>query len=321
MIQNKLTDTQGLVTLGISFFMPVSDPRIQPFLDYLKFQKRYSQHTLTAYENDLVTFFTFLSEYGEIAPADIKPALIRTWLAELRSEEDMEPRSIARKISSLKSYFKFQLRQGAVKVSPMTTISAPKLNKRLPQYVEKSGMDTLFNHVEFPDNWEGRTQRLLLQVFYQTGIRQAELVGLKESHIDRHKQSIKVLGKGNKERVIPVAPELMKELQEYMAEKRRQVAGPEGDFFFVRESGKKLYPKYVYNAVKNYLSQPGVTTIDKKSPHVLRHSFATHLMNNGADLNAVKELLGHSSLAATQVYTHNTIEKLKDVYKKAHPKA
>jgi len=297
--------------------MPVSDPRIQPFLDYLKFQKRYSQHTLTAYENDLSAFFLFLAQYGEMAVADIKPALIRSWLADLK-ENDIEARSIARKISSLKSFFKYQLRQEVIKVSPMTTISSPKQSRRLPQFVEKADMETLFSHVEFPPGWEGQTQRLLLQVFYQTGIRQAELVGLKDSHIDRHKQCIKVLGKGNKERIIPVSPELMTGLQQYMAEKKRQIENP-ADSFFVRESGKKLYPKYVYNTVKRYLSD--VTTIDKKSPHVLRHSFATHLMNNGADLNAVKELLGHSSLAATQVYTHNSIDKLKDVYRKAHPKA
>lgn len=301
--------------------MPVSDPHIQPFLDHLKFQKRYSQHTLIAYENDLRSFFDFMAvQFGDMALAGIKPAFIRSWLAGLK-DEGIEARSISRKISSLKSFFKYQLRQGTVKITPMTTISSPKQSKRLPQYVEKSDMAEVFSHGAFSDNWEGYTQYLLLQVFYQTGIRQAELVGLREGHIDKHKQCIKVLGKGNKERVIPVSPELMQELQQYMQEKRKQIEQPEAGFFFVRTSGKQLYPKYVYNTVKKYLSAVDTITIEKKSPHVLRHSFATHLMNNGADLNAVKELLGHSSLAATQVYTHNSIDKLKDVYKKAHPKA
>ena len=201
----------------------------------------------------------------------------------------------------------------------MATIISPKINKRLPRFVDKKDMDMLFDHVEFPDTWEGRTDRLLIQLFYNTGMRQAELVGLKQSQVDKHNSSIKVLGKGNKERIIPVNNDLMKLLQQYIADKPVHFETFNKEVFFITATGKKLYPKYVYNVVKKYLGK--VTTIDKKSPHVLRHTFATHLMNNGADLNAVKELLGHSSLAATQIYTHNTIEKLKDIHKKAHPKA
>ena len=300
--------------------MPQAEQQsIQHFLDYLKFEKRYSRHTITSYQNDLVAFFDFLQmQFGELALVDIKPTFVRSWLAGLK-ENGMEGKSINRKISALKSFFKHQLRQQNIKVSPMATIISPKVSKRLPQFVDKADMDTLFDHVEFPNNWEGRTQRLLIQLFYNTGIRQAELVGLKESQVDRHNNSIKVLGKGNKERIIPVSNKLMDVLQGYISGKRTELELFEAELLLVNAGGKKLYPRYVYNTVKKYLSL--VTTIDKKSPHVLRHTFATHLMNNGADLNAVKELLGHSSLAATQIYTHNTIDKLKDIHKKAHPKA
>ncbi|MEI9956055.1 MAG: tyrosine-type recombinase/integrase [Ferruginibacter sp.] len=201
----------------------------------------------------------------------------------------------------------------------MATIISPKVNKRLPQFVEKADINTLFSYVEFPDDWQGKTDRILLQLLYNTGIRQAELISLKENQIDSYKSSIKVLGKGNKERIIPVSAALLGLLKEYVAEKRKLFEKFDAEVLLVNEKGKKLYPRSVYNSVNKYLSQ--ITTIDKKSPHVLRHTFATHLMNNGADLNAVKELLGHSSLAATQIYTHNSIEKLKDIHKKAHPKA
>ena len=231
----------------------------------------------------------------------------------------MESKSLNRKISSLKSFFKFHLKQGNCLSSPMATIISPKIKKRLPQYVEEKDINTLFSHMGFPDDWGGKTHRLLMLLFYSTGIRQAELVNLKETQIDFSNRSIKVLGKGNKERVLPVNKELLEQIKNYTDLKRVAFEKFDDSFVFINDQGKKLYPKYVYNAVNKYLT--AVTTIEKKSPHVLRHTFATHLMNNGADLNAVKELLGHSSLAATQVYTHNTIEKLKNVYKKAHPKA
>ena len=201
----------------------------------------------------------------------------------------------------------------------MTAIISPKVKKRLPQYVDKKDINTLLKHIEFPDTWIGKTDALILHIFYNTGIRQAELSGLTESAISKSNGTIKVMGKGNKERIIPVSNQLVNMMQDYMAEKRKEHKIFDDTVLLVTAAGKKLYPRYIYNTVNKYLGL--VTTIDKKSPHVLRHSFATHLMNNGADLNAVKELLGHSSLAATQVYTHNTIEKLKDIHKKAHPKA
>ncbi len=302
--------------------MPLTPPEpILPFLDYLRFQKRYSRHTLLAYENDLTAFFSFLQQqYGATALPDISAALVRSWLASLK-EEGMESRSVTRKISALKSFFKYQLRQGAVATSPMTTVVSPKLRKKLPRYVEEEGTRVLFRHVEFPDDWQGRTQRLIMQLFYQTGMRQAELVNLKESQLDLANRQIKVLGKGNKERVLPVGADLIHALRDYLQEKKRLFEPTPGQRVLVTPRGAPLYPKFVYNTVKQYLSAPGVTTLEQRSPHVLRHTFATHLMNNGADINAVKELLGHSSLAATQVYTHNSIEKLREVYKKAHPKA
>lgn len=292
---------------------------LQHFMDYLKFQKRYSQHTIISYQNDLLGFFDFLElTFGNTSLQDIKASFIRSWLAHLK-DKGMEAKSINRKISTLKSFFKYQLKEQAITVSPMTTIISPKIKKRLPQFVEKTDITTLFNYVEFPDTWNGKTDRLLLQLLYNTGIRQAELVSLKENQVDVFKSTIKVLGKGNKERIIPISKDLLQIVQTYIADKDINLKNGNKDVLLINEKGNKLYPRYVYNSVKKYLSI--ITTISKKSPHVLRHTFATHLMNNGADLNAVKELLGHSSLAATQIYTHNSIEKLKDIHKKAHPKA
>jgi integrase/recombinase XerC len=298
---------------------PTYHSAIQSFLDYIKFQKRYSQHTIISYQNDLISFFDFVEmDFGTTQLSEINAAIIRSWLAGLK-EQGLESKSINRKISTLKSFFKYQLKQGAVENSPMGSIISPKISKRLPQFVEEKDINDLFTHVEFPDDWEGKTDRLLLQLFYNTGMRRAELVNLKESQIDKSNRTLKVLGKGNKERVLPISVALLNLIAEYIKGKRHEFEKFNSEVLLVNKKGNKLTAEYVYSKVKMYLAH--VTTIDKKSPHILRHSFATHLMNNGADLNAVKELLGHSSLAATQVYTHNTIEKLKDVYKKAHPKA
>jgi integrase/recombinase XerC len=291
----------------------------QQFLEHLKYQKRYSKHTIISYENDLTAFSTFMQkEYGDTEIDKIKTTYIRTWLAEMK-EDDMASRSLNRKISALRSFFKYLLKNNVVKVNPVTTIISPKMPKRLPQFVEEKDTHNLFSEVVFSEGFKGDSEKLILEILYNTGMRKAELIGLKEHQIDISNSQIKVLGKGNKERIIPVSKLLMNDIKLYIAEKRRLIGRGEENFLFVTDKGKPLDPKQVYNITKKYLAK--VTTIDKKSPHILRHSFATHLMNNGADLNAVKELLGHSSLAATQIYTHNTIEKLKDVYKKAHPKA
>ncbi|MFT3981699.1 MAG: tyrosine-type recombinase/integrase [Ferruginibacter sp.] len=292
---------------------------ITGFLQYLQFQKRYSRHTVVSYQTDLRDFEEFLTAaYGETDIADIKAGFIRSWLADLK-EKDNSSRTINRKISTLKSFFKYNIRQGTLQSSPMAVISNPKVSKKLPQFVDKKDIDTLFEHVEFPEGWQGRTERLTLEIFYNAGIRQAELIQLQDHQFDKYNSNIKVLGKGSKERVIPISRELVASIEAYIRDKKAEFPGIIHHFLLVSKKGNKLYPRQVYDIVKKYLSL--VTTIDKKSPHILRHSFATHLTNNGADLNAVKELLGHSSLAATQVYTHNSIEKLKEAYKKAHPKA
>ncbi len=293
-------------------------PAINTFLNYLKFEKRYSQHTIISYENDLSQFFSYLSEqYPDTAIIDIKSMMVRSWLAQLKGGEDLTAKSINRKISSLKSFFKYQMKLGFLRQTPMTTIVAPKITKRLPSFIQESQLDTLFHHVEFSDNWQGRTEKLVIDLFYATGMRLSELIHLKATQIDSSYRHIKVLGKGNKERIIPVSQQLVERLHQYINDKPVKLEGIYN--LFVNEKGKPLNPRSVYAFVKKNLGL--VTTAQKKSPHTLRHSFATHLMNNGADLNAVKELLGHSSLAATQVYTHNTIEKLKEVFQKAHPKA
>lgn len=298
--------------------MPIPQyPQLQAFLDYLKFEKRYSQHTLISYQNDLEQFFAYLASQFDAPPIDrITAMFVRSWLAEMK-EDEITSKTINRKISSLRSFFKYEMRTGNLTQTPMATVTAPKIGKRLPVFVEQKDMATLFDYVEFSDDWKGRTERLVLRLFYSTGMRLSELINLKESQLDSSHSQVKVLGKGNKERIIPLSKELIDDIQQYVLDKPVKEAGVVN--VFVNEKGRPLQPRSVYSFVKHHLMQ--VTTIQKKSPHILRHSFATHLMNNGADLNAVKELLGHSSLAATQIYTHNTIEKLKEVFKKAHPKA
>jgi integrase/recombinase XerC len=290
---------------------------VNAFLAYLQFEKRYSLHTITAYSNDLVQFFDFIeTQYDKVALSQISGSMVRSWLAGMK-ESEMTGKSLNRKISSLKSFFKYQIRQEALVKSPMETVISPKITKRLPAFVAEQDMEQLLSHLAFAEGWKGYTEKMVIQLFYATGMRLSELINCKENQLDISKSVIKVLGKGNKERILPMSKELSPSLAEYIKEKPDLANG--SPFLFVTEKGKNLQPRAVYSFVKFYLSQ--VTPLQKKSPHVLRHSFATHLMNNGADLNAVKELLGHASLAATQVYTHNTIEKLKEVFAKAHPKA
>ena len=290
---------------------------IRSFIDFLKFEKRYSQHTIRAYADDLEQFFRFLdSSFGAQELSQISSPLIRSWLASLK-ENKITSKSVNRKISSLKSFFKYLVRTGTLDKTPMSGVISPKSGKRLPIYVEEKDMKLLISHVEFSDDWQGKTDRLLILIFYHTGVRLAELVGLKNTQLDLNVAMMKVLGKGNKERMIPLSAVLVNEIREYI-EGKNESGRNKADTLLVNIHGKKIYAKYAYLAVKKYLSL--VTTISKKSPHVLRHSFATHLMNHGADLNSVKELLGHSSLAATQLYTHNSIEKLREVHKNTHPR-
>lgn len=296
--------------------MPAAHPEIQSFLDYLRFEKRYSQHTIIAYETDLVAFLDYLvTEFGQVALPDITHGLVRSWLAASK-DAGMSAKTLNRKISTLRSFFKYALKTGVLAKSPMVKVIAPKPEKRLPQFVAEGDMNTLLQHVAFPDTWKGKTESLLVAILYQTGMRLSELIGLRESNVNPSGGSLKILGKGNKERIIPVNPQLLERIGTYLDEKWATIGHTET--VLVTEKGKALPPRSVYASVRHYLTL--VTTIEKRSPHVLRHSFATHLTNNGAELNAVKELLGHSSLAATQVYTHNTIDKLKNIHKNFHPK-
>ena len=292
---------------------------IQSFLGYLKFEKRYSIHTFTSYETDLTDFFDYLNvHFGDVLLADINHNFIRSWLADLKNR-GLTSRSINRKISSLKSFFKYHLRRGVIESTPMSYIISLKISKRLPVFVkEEETRKLVLTLNQFTENWKTLNAKMLITIFYSTGMRLSELITLNEKQIDFGKSQIKILGKGNKERIIPVSKEVMEIIRDYQQLKKKEFEQPD-NVLLVTEKGNKLYPKYAYLLVNQFLGK--ASTLDKKSPHVLRHTFATHLMNNGADLNAVKELLGHSSLASTQVYTHNTIEKLKDVYKKAHPKA
>jgi len=293
--------------------------RIQSFLDYLKFERRYSPHTLTSYTTDLIDFFDYLeSQFDVVDVKAISSGFIRSWLAGLK-EKGLASKSVNRKISSLKSFFKYLLKTGEIENSPMNSVISPKISKRLPVFMKEEDTKKLVVALnQSAEDWKSLNAKMLITIFYATGMRLSELINLKEKQIDISRGQIKVLGKGNKERVIPVSKEVIEIIGEYQQLKRRDFVGTE-DYLLITEKGNKLYPRYAWQLVNQVLGQ--ASTLDKKSPHVLRHTFATHLMNNGADLNAVKELLGHSSLASTQVYTHNTIAKLKDIHKKAHPKA
>lgn len=292
------------------------DKQIISFFDYLTYEKKYSAHTLTSYKNDISQFIAFINPNNEyFAITDINYQQIRAWVASLLKDK-IAARSVNRKLSSLKSFFKYLQRQQIIDVNPMAKISGPKTPKRLPVFVDEHQMEDLFAEVKFEDGFNGLRDRLILDLFYQTGIRRSELTNLKEIDLDLFNSTIKVLGKRNKERIIPISLPLKRNLESYLQVK--QELNLSNMMLLVSEKGHTLSEQAVYNSVKKYLSQ--VTTIQKKSPHVLRHTFATHLLNNGADINAVKDLLGHANLSATQVYTHNTIDKLKKSYKQAHPR-
>ncbi|MBS1763954.1 MAG: tyrosine-type recombinase/integrase [Bacteroidetes bacterium] len=290
------------------------------FLLYLQYEKRYSKHTITAYGKDLKQFFDFIgTTYNISEPSQITHFYIRSWVVSLL-EQKLDARSVNRKISSLKTLFKFFLREKSVEHNPMLKITAPKVSKKLPVFVDRAKMDQLLDGVTFQDGFSGVRDKLIINMFYQTGMRLSELINLTDKDVDLYNLSIKVLGKRNKERIIPIIPELKNEIVNYLNERNAFLKqGQIIENFFIKDDGNKLYPKFVYKVVNIMLRE--VTTNSKRSPHVLRHSFATEMLNSGAEINAIKEILGHSNLAATQVYTHNTIDKLKNIYKQAHPKA
>ena len=291
------------------------------FLSHLQYEKRFSPHTLKAYDSDLSMFFEYISkEYGPTEVSAITHFYIRSWIVSL-IDTGVTPRSVNRKITALKSFFKFLLREKIVEQSPMGRIQSPKVGKRLPKFIDETRMEALFSEIVFEEGFKGIRDHAILELFYGTGMRLSELVNLPVADVDFSNQSVKVLGKRNKERIIPFSNTVTHTLKHYMSQRSifLEAEHKQSQFLFFENSCNQLYPKFVYRLIKKYLGM--VTTGDSRNPHVLRHTFATHMLNNGAELNAVKEILGHSSLAATQVYTHNTIEKLKNIYKQAHPKA
>lgn len=296
---------------------------VEDFIQYIKYQKRYSNHTITAYQKDLDQFQAyFIAQYeidinSTVGLSAIQLNQLRSWLADL-SHANLQAKTIARKLSAVKRYFKYLKQQNHIKQNRTTKLSAPKFAKKLPEFVNSYQMDLLFSEVGFSDDFMGKRDQLILELLYLTGMRKAELIALKITDIDLDTGNIQITGKGNKQRLVPLHPNCLPFIKTYLAELK--VAFPEKNhpYLLCTNKGEKLYPKFVYNTVKKHLSL--VTTLKKKSPHILRHTFATHMMNNGADLNAIKTVLGHASLASTQVYTHNSIKKLQEIYKKAHPK-
>ena len=280
-------------------------------------EKRYSPHTIKAYQIDLTQFQDYLEETYESILQNAKHPMVRSWLAQML-DYGISPRSVNRKISVLKSFYKFLLKEEKVKEDPTIKVVPPKMSKKLPVFVEEDQMRKLLDELDFTDDYAGVRDKLMIELFYSTGIRQSELINLKIKDIDLSSNMIKVLGKRNKERLIPFTIELRQKIGAYL-KLRAELPYKDNSYLLLTNKGKKLYPTLVYRQVNHYLNQ--VTSLDKKSPHVLRHTFATHMLNNGADLNAIKELLGHANLSATQVYTHNTIDKLKKVYNQAHPRA
>ncbi len=289
------------------------------FFKYLQYEKRYSPHTLTSYHTDLGQFSSYLAEVYQIAdPAEADHTIVRSWILTL-VHNSIQPRSINRKIACLRSYYRFLLAQQRIQANPMLRIKAPKASKKLPGFVLEEPFNTLLDSFSFEENFEGYRDKLILEFLYGTGIRLSELIGVEHGDIDLRAKTVRVLGKGNKERILPINDSLVHCIEAYLAYKKEYIQDNHSKNLLVTNKARPLYPKFIYRVVKKFISM--ITTSEHNSPHVLRHSFATHLLNKGADLNAIKDLLGHASLAATQVYTHNSIEKLKSVFEKAHPKA
>ncbi len=295
--------------------------QIEDFRKYLVAEKRSSEHTITAYLADVEAFYFFLENKGYLNNEEIEVTHrhIRAWVVHLLDEADLSVSSVNRKLSSLKAYFRYLKKQGYIKVNPTLKVISPKKQKRLPEFVDEQGMNKLFDEIEFEESFEGCRDRLMLQLLYHTGIRLSELIGIKVADIDFVQGKLKILGKRNKERFVPITGELVQSLQEYLRCRGDVADASSSEYLLLTSRGGEIYPSLVYAIVKTNLNL--VTTIKKKSPHVIRHSFATHMLNNGADLHTIKELLGHANLAATQVYTHNTFEKIKKIFNQAHPRA
>lgn len=290
----------------------------ESFLRHLALERRLSLHTLTAYQSDLDGFVAYIKEYQCLTSvSEVRHLHIRAWAA-TQMQDGQSARTVNRRLSCLNTYFKYLKKRGLVTSDPMRKVSSPKMGKRLPVFVQESEMATLFSTIEFPAGYKGQSERLILEILYATGMRRSELVGLKVSDVDLGRMVFRVLGKGGKERLSPFARYLAELLETFLQLRTETFPATSEPWLFLNKTGQRIQPDLVYRVVRKYLSL--VTTAEQRSPHVIRHSFATHLSNRGADLNAIKELLGHTSLAATQVYTHNSIERLIDVYEQAHPK-
>jgi len=293
---------------------------IERFLKYLQHEKRYSKHTCRAYENDLKQFFDHLeiiTKDRDITKLKNPEKVIRSWIVQMM-ENHISGRTINRKLSTLKSYFRYLRRQDVIEYDPLGKIFTLKTEGKLPSFVNEKQMSYLENKDLFSDDFFGIRDRLIIEILYQTGVRVSELVNMRDENVNFAKKQLHIHGKRDKERIVPLNDQLIDSVKTYMALRKQYFSDSVEGSLLVTNSGKKLYPRAVYRIVKSYLSI--VTTMKQKSPHVLRHTFATHMLNDGADLNAIKELLGHTNLSATQVYTHSTFEKLKKIYKQAHPR-
>jgi integrase/recombinase XerC len=287
------------------------------FLSYLRFEKRYSAYTIESYQNDLSQYHVFCLESGS-KDIVLDHSIIRMWIVSLL-EKGITARSVNRKLSTLKTFSKYLIREGLLKSNPLEKVLKPKMSKRIPSFIDQEKLNDVLDNFDFGDDYQGNRNQVIIEILYQTGIRRSELVGLKTSSVNLQENNIRILGKRNKERIIPLNPDLSARIKIYLNLREKIFPGIIEESLFLTIGGEPIYPKLVYRLVNQFLKM--VTTLEKKSPHLLRHTFATHLLNKGADINAIKELLGHANLAATQVYTHNTFEKLKDIYKQAHPRA
>lgn len=286
---------------------------LNQYLLYLKAERRVSTHTLTAYKKDIEQFLSFTEVESVSDLREVNHQIIRSWIVDLVEKGDTN-RTVNRKLSSLRTFFKWARSMGMVESNPMLKVKGPKQEKRLPEFVKQEEIAVEKLNEVFPTTFSGLRDRLLIEVLYQSGIRLSELINLKPSSIQS--QSIKVLGKGNKERIIPLTDTLSEQLRSYLDSPTYKELNPE--FLFVLDNGKKMYPNFVYRKVKFYLSL--LTSLKKKSPHILRHTFATHMLNNGAGLEVLKDILGHASLSATQIYTHNSFDQIAKIYEKSHPR-
>lgn len=297
---------------------------VSQFLQYLQTQKNYSEHTINAYRRDLGELQEFLLAHysregieGRDSAANVRYKQIRAWLASLL-KSGQSPRTAARKLATAKSFFNYLHRQQLISANPAEKVQSPKFSKKLPAFVTEKETQKLLDEVEFEDSFEGIRDRCILEILYGCGLRRAEIISLNTSEVDLYQQQLKVKGKGSKDRIVPFGKAVSLSIEAYLS--ARTLAGhAEKSFFFLRKNGESIYPSLLYRVTRRYMGM--VDSPQQKSPHVLRHSYATHLLNEGADLQAIKELLGHSSLAATQVYTHHSLARLKSIHDQAHPRS